>query len=97
MQFPSCLVKSVKADIANGKLTISFSLPLNDETMREAETLGSYMDKHQGEVDLLITPQQVPLFTVQKIGMTPAEYHVVDRETGEILDAPGSGDNGGQQ
>ena len=87
MEFPYCKVKSVKADIANGDLTISFKMAINDVNMETAEALGLYVDKDQGEVELRIIPRQTPLFTASLIGMEPAEQHLVkDLETGEITE-----------
>lgn len=61
MEFPYCKVKTVKADIANGDLTVSFSMKLNDDTLAAAEALGLYVDKDAGEVELRVIPRQLPL------------------------------------
>jgi hypothetical protein len=62
MEFPGCKVKSVKADIANGELTISFGMTLNDDSLAAAEALGLYVDKDAGKVEVRVIPNQPPLF-----------------------------------
>ena len=62
MEFPSCKVKSVRADIANGEITIAFSMAFNDQALEAAEALSQYADKDMGKVEVRIIPQQPPLF-----------------------------------
>lgn len=61
MEFTQCKVKSVKADIANGEIKISFSMAFNDENMETAEALGLYVGKDAGMVEVRIIPQQPAL------------------------------------
>jgi hypothetical protein len=76
MKFPQCKVKSVKADIANGNLTIAFSMAINDANMETAEALGLYVGKKDGgEVELRIIPQQIPLK-----GIFPTRAELVTEE-----------------
>jgi hypothetical protein len=61
MEFPNCKAKSVKADIANGDLTITFRMKINDDIMEAAEALGLYVGKDAGEVEVRVIPRQPPL------------------------------------
>ena len=70
MEFPNCKAKSVKADIANGELTIAFRMVINDDNMEAAEALGLYVGKDAGELEVRIIPRQPPLKGLEPV---PAE------------------------
>lgn len=61
MEFLQCKVKSVKADIVAGEITIAFTLKLNDDSLESAEALSLYVDKDQGKVEVRVIPDQPPL------------------------------------
>ena len=61
MKFSKCKIKSIRADIANGELTVSFGLLVSSETLKLAAQLANYADKDAGHVDVEIIPQQLPL------------------------------------
>jgi hypothetical protein len=82
MEFPNAHVKSVKADIAGGEITISFALKLNDDSLEAATALAAYVDREQANVEVRVIPQQDGLFPKVKI----MEFRTVDAGTGEILD-----------
>jgi len=63
MEFPSTTVTSVKANFATKRITIAFTLAINEDSMKAADTLAQYTEKDAGPVDLVITPRQLPLFT----------------------------------
>jgi hypothetical protein len=73
MDFPNCKVKSVKADIANGQLTIVFRMKLIDENMDNAVALSLYADKDAGEVEVRVVPRQMPLK-----GLDPVPAETID-------------------
>ena len=79
MEFPTCKAKSVRADIVNGDLTISFRMAINDQNMEVAEALAVYCDKDAGELELRIIPRQPPL----KGLMPPGTESPVKKEEGE--------------
>ena len=66
--------KAVKADIAKREITISFTFNMDDEELAIAEELSQYVDKDAGEVELLITPRQLPMFPVAQSALAGAEY-----------------------
>jgi hypothetical protein len=77
MEFLKWKAKSVRADIANGELTISFSMAINDDNLEAAYVLGAYLSmKDGGEVEVRIIPRQLPLK-----GMFPAQAELVTEET----------------
>lgn len=55
-------VKAVKADIAKSMISITFTMEKTPENMEQAEELAQYIEK---EVDLVITPKQLPMFKRQ--------------------------------
>ena len=61
MEFPQAKVKSIRADLVNKEITISFTVGLNEESQRAAEDLSQYVDKDMGKVEVRIIPQQLPL------------------------------------
>lgn len=61
MKFSKCKIKSIRADIANGELTVSFGLSLSADVLEVAADLSKYADKDAGHVDVEIYPQQLPL------------------------------------
>jgi hypothetical protein len=63
MEFPSATVTSVKANFATKRITIAFTLAINEDSMEAAEELADYTEKDAGKVDLVFTPRQLPLFT----------------------------------
>lgn len=64
MEFPSATVTSVKANFATKRITIAFTLAINEDSMATADELAEYTKKDAGKVDLIITPRQPPLFIV---------------------------------
>lgn len=60
-----CKAKAVKADMAKNEITISFTMERTPENMEEAEQLAQYADKDHGDVNLVITPAQLPMFKRQ--------------------------------
>jgi hypothetical protein len=66
MNFLKCKVEGVKADLATGKIKLSFSVAYNDDNMTEAEALAFYVDKDGGDVELRILPDQPALFDKPK-------------------------------
>jgi hypothetical protein len=61
MEFHKCKVKSIRADIANGEITISFGLSIDSKSLAIAAELANYADKNAGHVEVQVTPQQLPL------------------------------------
>jgi hypothetical protein len=59
MRFLNARVKGVKADVAAGSITISFSVPL--ESLETAEEVARYCDKDAGAVAIVIDPMQIPM------------------------------------
>jgi ribosomal protein L16/L10AE len=70
MEFPQCKVKSVKADIVAGEISIAFTLKLNDDSLEAAEALSMYVDKDQGKVEVRVIPDQPLLKGLEPV---PAE------------------------
>jgi len=58
--------KSVKADLAKKEISISFTMPMNDENTETANELSQYVGKDAGHVELSITPRQIPMFKTGK-------------------------------
>ncbi|TRZ51170.1 hypothetical protein D4S03_05525 [bacterium] len=75
MKFQQCKVKSIKADIANGELTISFGMAIDDDSMETAERLAIYVGKDASKVEVRVVPQQPPL-----VGMLTTEAEKDDSE-----------------
>jgi spore maturation protein SpmB len=61
MEFPQAKVKSIKADLVNKEITISFTVSLNDDSQAAAENLSQYVDKDMGKVEVRVIPQQLPM------------------------------------
>jgi hypothetical protein len=80
MEFPNARVKSVRADIGSGEITISFSLALNDDSLEAAKELAFYDDKDQGQVGVTVIPQQPALMLH---GSTPTFSTVVSDKRAE--------------
>ena len=62
MEFPSAQVTSVKANFATRRITIAFTLAINEDSMAAADDLAAYTDKDASTVDLNIVPRQPALF-----------------------------------
>lgn len=60
MKYTNCKVKSIKADIVNGEITIALAVDMSQ--LEEAERLRIYGEKDAGHVDLEVYPHQAPLF-----------------------------------
>jgi len=60
MRFPIAKARSVRADIAAKKITLSFTVDLSE--LDQAEQLAAYCEEDAGDVALEITPRQPPLF-----------------------------------
>jgi len=74
MEFPSTTVTSVKANFATKRISIAFSMAINEGSMENADTLAQYTGKDAGPVDLVITPRRLPLFPVG--GTYDSDVHV---------------------
>ena len=61
MKFPTVQVTSVKANFATWRITIAFTLAINEDSMAAAAELAKYAIKSAGAVGLSITPLQPPL------------------------------------
>jgi hypothetical protein len=59
MKFSFANVRSVKADVANGVITIAFTVPMID--LGTAEDVAKYCDKDAGKVAVEIVPMQLPM------------------------------------
>jgi hypothetical protein len=68
MEFKNVEVKSVKANIGNKELTLTFALALDEASLAEAQELAVYDDKEHGRVDLTIVPKMPPLIPVNSKG-----------------------------
>ena len=75
MEFKQCEVKSVKANIANGDMTISFKMAINDDNMETAEALALYVGKDASNVEVRVIPDQPSLK-----GMFPSHSKVTVKE-----------------
>lgn len=60
MKFTDAKIKSVKADLAKGEITISFSVDL-EQNQEDAEELAECADKKAGSVEIEINPRQMKL------------------------------------
>jgi hypothetical protein len=61
MEFPSSTVTSGKANFVTKRITISFSMAINEDSMAAADELADYTEKDASKVDLVITPKQPKL------------------------------------
>lgn len=61
MEFEHCNVKSIKADIAKGEITLSVTMALTHADLAEASRLTPYTEADAGQVRVYIYPQQLPL------------------------------------
>lgn len=77
MEFKNAHVKSVKADIGSGELTVSFRMALGPNLM-EAARLAIYVDKDHSNVELRVIPLQPALIEESE--------KTVDLNTGEITE-----------
>ena len=77
MKFLNAHVKSVKADIGTGELTVSFRMALGSN-MVEAARLAAYVGKDHSNVEVRVIPLQPEL---------PGTERTVDLNTGEITEA----------
>jgi len=59
IKFKVVQAKGVRADFANGTISLSFSVDMDEQ--EAAEELATYVNKEGGSLELLITPRQIPL------------------------------------
>lgn len=88
MNFDLANIKSVKADIGKGEITISFSVSLNSENLTEAECLRDYLaTKVEAATEMTVDmyPHQMRLFPPLS-GLKSAEIEI-NKDT-ELPDAP---------
>jgi hypothetical protein len=78
MEFPAATVTSVKANFATKRITVAFTLAINEGSMAAADKLAEYTAKDAGPVDLVITPRQLPLFKIAGI------YDSSEKESGPV-------------
>jgi hypothetical protein len=63
MQFKQAIVKSVKADLAAGSITLSFTIGM--EERKAAEELAFFVGKDAADLTLDISPHTVPMSFVK--------------------------------
>jgi hypothetical protein len=54
-------VKAVRADVGRQELTLVFSVRLDEESLDAAQELAQFLDKDAGDVEIKISPRQIPL------------------------------------
>ena len=59
MLFKNSYVKSIKADIAKGEITISFVITLSNESMQLAKELSAYVIEGAPDLQLSVNPRQI--------------------------------------
>jgi len=66
MQFNLAKVKGVKADVAKGSITLTFTVPYSD--LYDAQLLAAYVEQDAGKVELSVTPMQQVMALLKKVG-----------------------------
>ncbi len=61
MLFQTANIKSVKADLAKGEITVSFVVDIDQENMETAHALAVFADNDAGDVEVTIHPRQLRL------------------------------------
>ncbi len=87
MKFQCMQVKSIKADIAAGEMTIAFVGVLNEETLDMAEQLKAFANKDGPAVSLDVHRYQPPLPMFDQghqLHQLPKKEVVADPKTGEV-------------
>lgn len=64
MKFYNANITGVKANLATSEITITAVVPMNEETMSEAEDLAQYAGKEASDVEITIEPRQIS-FTIK--------------------------------
>jgi hypothetical protein len=72
MIFDAALVKSIKADINKGTMTLSFEVRFNAENLTTCNELSAYADEDAGTVKLSIIPRQMAM-RLEALGKTEPE------------------------
>lgn len=76
MIFRSATTKSVKADFSKGEITLTFTVPFDEDERDTASALAKYVDADAGDVRLEITPRQMAMLDrrVEIKSFTGSEY-----------------------
>lgn len=65
MNFERGMLKAIKADVVKGKITVSFKVGMTMTNLDVCSDLARYIELGSAEVDVQITPAQLPLIQVK--------------------------------